>query len=366
MIITKLNLIHYIFQQNWKDDFTILNNIIDNRQSYEVRGIDDLNLRNSLIKIMVNNECFIFKQPKYLMNGATWLINSEAKFYQEFGQSFTKSVFDDKNYILVLGYLDEYNVTAFSKDENVRVKKIDELSKLLSDFHLRFAIKDKKVKTFIRKNFLTKSSVYISFFNQLKKGYHRNDYLDEMVFNSLNNRNDKDRRDVLYDFLQNATFFDVLDDFADEWFEFDNYLIHGDIGIGNILIRNNIPVLSDFELVSKGDNAWDVACLIESVLMFIRKQEGYSANIGLAFTNVFLDQYLQKLNLIENKKRFVIRVLKFLAIRKLEKFRHSQAGFSANYFFRELERIEKLFIETHKYYDHITNGDSEALTLFHK
>ena len=163
MQLTSLNTIHYVLQQNWRGEFSVLEKIlVDNNFSVEV--IDKNQPRNTILKIITSEKSFIFKQPKYITSGATWLINSEAKFYENFGQNLANSKFDFNYHVLVLDFLEHYNIPKLDTNENLK-KVQNDLSKLLAVFHNNFSISNNKVNRFIRNNSLYSSSVYSNFYN---------------------------------------------------------------------------------------------------------------------------------------------------------------------------------------------------------
>ncbi|RYX90980.1 hypothetical protein EON78_06825, partial [bacterium] len=161
-----------------------------------------------------------------------------------------------------------------------------------------------------------------------------------------------------------------INDLSTQWAE--KYLIHGDLKIENLLQQKGQDILKfiDFENVSQGDNAWDFACFVESVLYQLPLRRGATADKykeslmkRFFFFAVYLNTYCEECNFDENQHRdFLYRVLKFWGIRKLEKLRLYDGNF--NYLLKSLDVIKKLLLETDFYIDQIYNTTEKRFGIF--
>lgn len=373
MLLTAYNLPDYILQKSADKKFYMLSNIFSVYKPCFIENIDESNPRNILLKYTTNEKSFVFKQPKFLTNGGTWLISNEYYFYKSFpnlpviSQQFS---FDEHYKILVLPYL--HSLPALGEVINCSASLQNyakQTAESLASLHLSL---DREatpaVKRFVKANCSYSISTYGNFISLLQRGYNRPQFLDEVVFPAF--ASIAPTRAILHYFLSNEHIFESINDLSGQWL--DKYLIHGDLKIENLLQEKGQEVLKfiDFENVSIGDNAWDFACFTESVLYQLPLRRGntiekHNESImkRFYFFAVYLNSYCEKMNFNETEhSHFLYRVLKFWAIRKLEKFRLYDGNF--DYFMNSLDVIKNLLLETDFYMNQIYSSGPKRFEIF--
>lgn len=373
MLLTAYNLPNYILQKSADKRFSALSNFFSSGNSCLIENIDENNPRNILLKCTTGQQSFVFKQPKYLTNGGTWLITNEYLFYEAFPKLKVKAQqysFDEHYKVLVLPYL--HSLTALDEVIGCATKLqtyARQAATSLALLHQSLNIKDNpNVKKFVQANCAYSVSSYGNFISLLQRGYKRPQLLDEVVFPSF--ASIAPTRAILHNFLNNETLFQSINDLFAKWSE--NHLIHGDLKIENLLKEQDDDLLKfiDFENVTQGDNAWDFACFLESVLYQLPLRRDATAEKRkeslmkrFFFFAIYLNTYCEQLGFNEDEHRdFLYRVLKFWAIRKLEKFRLYDGNF--NYFLKSLDVIKNLFTKTNFYIEQIYDSTERRFEIF--
>lgn len=373
MLLTAYNLPTYILQKSAAKGFCTLGNVFSGISDCLIENVDENNPRNTLLKYTYGEQSFVFKQPRFLTNGGALLIINESLFYKAFPKLPVKPehyLFDEHYKVLILPYL--HSLTAL--DEVIRCSKqlqayAQQAANSLALLHQSLSIKSNpSVKKFAQANCSYSVSNYGNFISLLQRGYNRTQFFDEVVFPSL--ATIAPTKAILYHFLDDESIFKAINDLTAEWLE--EYLIHGDLKIENLLQDKGSDILKfiDFENVSRGDSAWDFACFVESVLYQLPLRRGATAekhNESLMkrffFFASYLNVYCQQFNWNEVEHRsFLCRVLKFWAIRKLEKFRLYDGNFA--YFLKSLEVIKKLLLETDFYIEQIYKSTEKRFEIF--
>lgn len=350
MLLSTYNLIGYILQRTWSDDFEELE-FFQNHSKFSNVEITELNVenpRNNLFKFRVNDSIFVFKQPKFLTSGSTWLIYKEFQFYEEFedARNFLPSFFEfDKDYnILLMPFLQNLEIPNLLDGNNeVIADEIKDfainLGKKVAEFHLKLKPNPKKLsKSFIRQ-ISAFHPHYQFFFNSIKLGYKRPQYFDEVVFPIWKNAFSNKKQ--LYEFFWNTKIYNSLLSFSETWQKNNQYLIHGDLKIENILLEGNVPKFIDFELVALGDGAWDLACLIDSVLHSDTFTTDTPPWKRYYFAYYLIEGYEEINN--QPKSNLIERVLKFYALKRLERYKKLNDITS---FLFEAPSIEKILVDT--------------------
>ncbi len=373
MLLTAYNLPSYILQKSADKRFYMLSNIFSPDNACLIENIDENNPRNTLLKYSTGNQSIVFKQPKFLTNGGTWLISNEYHFYKAFPNLPVKSQqysFDEHYNVLVMPYL--YSLTALeeviscsSKLQTYAFQAASSLALLHQSLHRE---NNPAVRKYMQANCSYSVSTYGNFISILQRGYNRPQFLDEIVFPAL--ANIAPTRAILHFFLSNDHILKSINDLSGQWT--DKYLVHGDLKIENLLQEKGQDILKfiDFENVSPGDNAWDFACFVESVLYQLPLRRGAtpekhkeSLMKRFFFFATYLNTYCEKLNFSEDEHRhFLHRVLKFWAVRKLEKFRLYDGNF--DYFLKSLDVIKHLLLETDFYMEQIYHSTEKRFEIF--
>lgn len=373
MLLTAYNLPNYILQKSADKRFSALSNFFSSDNLCLIENIDKNNPRNILLKCTAGEQSFVFKQPKYLTNGGTWLITNEYLFYEAFPKLKVKAQqysFDEHYKVLVLPYL--HSLTAFDDIISYAIKLQSYANQAASSLALFHQSLDTKanlgVKKFVQNNCAYSVSIYANFISLLQRGYKRPQFLDEVVFPAF--ASIAPTRAILHNFLNNETLFQSINDLSAQWAE--NHLIHGDLKIENLLQDKDDALLKfiDFENVTQGDNAWDFACFVESALYQLPLRRGANAEKHkeslmkrFFFFAIYLNTYCEQLGFNEIEHRnFLSRVLKFWAIRKLEKFRLYDGNF--NYLLKSLDVIKNLLTKTDFYIDQIYDSTERRFEIF--
>jgi thiamine kinase-like enzyme len=373
MLLTAYNLPDYILQKSADKKFYMLSNIFSVYKPCYIENIDENNPRNTLLKYTTNEKSFVFKQPKFLTNGGTLLISNEYHFYKSFPNLQVKSQqfsYDEQYKILVLPYL--YSLPGLSEVINRSTDLQNYAQQAAESLALLHLSLDREVipavKKFTKGTYSYAISTYGNFISLLQRGYNRPQFLDEVVFPAF--ANIAPTRAILHHLLNNEHIFESINHLSGQWV--DKYLIHGDLKIENLLQEKGQEVLKfiDFENVSAGDNAWDFACFAESVLYQLPLRRGntiekHSESLmkRFYFFAVYLNSYCEKMNFNEKEHRhFLRRVLKFWAIRKLEKFRLYDGNF--DYFMKSIDVIKKLLLETEFYMNQIYSSGQKRFEIF--
>ncbi|WP_259014271.1 aminoglycoside phosphotransferase family protein [Emticicia fluvialis] len=373
MLLTAYNLTGYLLQQNTHGGFSALSNIFSERDLLLIENIDARNPRNTLLKCTVNKQSFVFKQPKFLTNSGTLPILNEYHFYSSFGGLQVKLKdfsFDSQYNILLLPYLQNLPEPHQVLNSSCQLQEYArQTADALAALHQSLRLNgNPPAKVFLQNHCFNRLSYYKSFINLLQLGATRAQFLDEVVFPSFAFISPS--RAILHNFLNKATFSDALEEFSEQIVE--EYLIHGDLKVENLLQdgATGMPKFIDFENVSEGDHAWDFACFLESVLYQPAFRRGASTNELSAslmkryfFFAEYLNAYCQKFSFNETAHyQFTSRVLKFWAIRKLERLRNYDGNF--NYFLVSLEVVKRLMIDTDKYIDAIYDSGECRFEIF--
>lgn len=373
MLLTAYNLPNYILQKSADKKFYMLSNIFSADSNCLIENVDENNPRNTLLKYTADEHSFVFKQPKFLTSGGTWLITNEYLFYKAFPSLQVKAQrysFDQHYKVLVLPYL--YSLPALDEVINCsdRLQKYaQQAANALALLHLSLHTENNPAaRKYAQANCTYSGSTYGNFINILQRGRNRPQFLDEVAFPAI--ASIAPTRAILHNFLSNPHVFKSINDLSGQWKE--NHLIHGDLKIENLLREKGHEILKfiDFENVSKGDNAWDFACFVESVLYQLPLRRGADNNKykeslmkRFFFLAVYLNAYCEQFNFNEIQHRhFLYRVLKFWAIRKLEKFRLYDGNF--DYFLKSLDVIKKLLLETDFYIEQIYHSTQQRFDIF--
>lgn len=350
---------YYLLQKRWENDFAILNDFLVNDDDFVIEDLQSANPRNTLLKCTMNNHSFVFKQPKYLVGYATWHINIENNFYTFFDELTVNCCFDPKNYVLVLPFLQNFTTDYFEIDVyNLAIA----IANKLASFHNALKLSNPKVEKYAKTNVLTQEPLYLHLLNQLKQGYGRNYFLDEVVFPSFTNPQIELYRSILHDFVNSDILRSNLFDFSTEWNS--DTLIHGDLKTQNIFKYKNGVEFIDFEFVSIGDKTWDIACIVESFLHDtpIKNHPEKSAIFFKALIDTYCD--IQKLDL-ESKKVVYKKIMKFWAMRIIDKWRTKTLKYISNDVFRKnINRAKLLLTETETYIKLILENAPERYQLF--
>lgn len=311
------------------------------------------------MKCTLNNHSYVFKQPKYLIGYATWHINIENNFYSNFSDLTVNCCFDPKNYILVLPFLENFTKNYYNIDAGILAKSIADK---LAFFHRSLELSNHTAELYVKTNTLTAEPIYAHLLNQLKQGYGRDYFLDEVVFTSFTNPQILLYRSIVYDFINSDLFRKHLFNFSCDWDS--DTLIHGDLKTQNIFKYKDSIEFIDFEFVSVGDKTWDIACIIESFL-HDSPIKNKPKNSELFFTT-FIETYCTQLGLgIESKRVVYSKVMKFWAIRIIDKWRRNNIKIIPNDIFRKnLNRVKLLLTETETYIDFILRNAPERFQLF--
>lgn len=330
MLLNTQNLVAYILQRTWFERFSDLEffqketNLVD----IEIAGLYVDNPRNNIFQCAISKEkAFIFKQPKFLTSGSTWLIYKENQFYQSFQRQYhtimpSFSWFDRHYHILVMPYLKPLQMPLFKRNEEVENRKqlhqfATQIAKNLSGFHQNLKLDGSRDKTAFSKRISSFLTPYQDFLHHLKIGYKRPEYLDEKLFSIWKSSPLFQKK--IYEFLWDKTVFKPLEDFEDEWLEKSEWLIHGDLKIENIMLEGNRIKFIDFELVSIGNIAWDAASLVDSVLNKPLFKNGTIPQFRYEFVKLFIDSYLSGIQI--DRGKFLSDFFKFWAIKKIERYR---------------------------------------------
>lgn len=373
MLLTACNLPNYILQKRADKKFYMLSNIFSAGNTCLIENIDENNPRNTLLKYTTGHQSFVFKQPRFLTNGGTWLISNEYHFYKSFPDLPVKSrqySFDEHYKVLVMPYL--YSLPTFDDvigcSSELQAYAQQTACSLALLHHSLDRANNPAVRKYIQANCSYSASTYGNFISILQRGYNRPLFLDEVAFPAL--ANIAPTRAILHHFLSNPLIFKSINDLSNQWT--DKYLVHGDLKIENLLQEKGQEILKfiDFENVSAGDNAWDFACFVESVLYQLplrraatTEKHKESLMKRFFFFAVYLNTYCEHMNFSEAEHRhFLRRVLKFWAIRKLEKFRLYDGNF--NYFLKSLDVIKKLLLETDFYIAQIYHSTEKRFEIF--
>lgn len=326
MNLSAQNIIEYIFHKAWEN--SILQDYDFFNDNLKIEQLDEFNVRNTIIKVSINNDNFIFKQPKQIINGASWPIINEARFYS-FEQSITNcefsSYFDTYRNILIVKYFEPIS-------KNKILIAIPLISKKLREFH-NYLFLESEVEIYAQKYLSATSNPYKDFLRILIKGHENDTFRDEVIFPALMNPNLWIRREILYNFLNQHFIFLGINKINE--ISLNSNLIHGDIKINNIGFKNETIYLFDFELVSKGDTAWDIACLLDSIFYSLFNKT-YEKDKGISLFKNVVENYN------ENSINFFERVILFWAIKKIERFKTQ--NIRQSYFLKEIDSI-KLFLE---------------------
>lgn len=373
MLLTAYNLPGYLLQKNCYSGFSALSNIISGNGEFLIEQLDTNNPRNTLLKCTLDEHSFVFKQPKFVTSGGILPILNEYLFYNSFPGLVVKTSqfsFDAQYHILLLPYLQSLpeltEVISCSSNLEIYASKA---AHSLALFHQYLKTDNNPaVKVFVQNNCFNSISYYQSFINLLLRGAKHPLFLDEMVFHAF--AYIAPSRAILHSFLHKKSFIESLEDLSTHFNE--DYLVHGDLKIENLLQAKGENTLKfiDFENVSKGDHAWDLACFLESVLYqpaFRRNASAEKRNETLSKRYFFFAEYLNcycqtfDFNDIEHY-RFISKVLKCWALRKLEKLRIYDGNF--NYFLTSMEVIKKLMLDTDKYIEQIYESGNRRFDVF--
>lgn len=376
MILSTYNLLNYVLLRKWENTFSdsFIPQYITSGE-IQMQDIAPNNPRNIILKLEINKVAYVFKQPKSLTSGATWFIFKENQFYDKFKTYLdfflpSKFDFDENNSILILPCMSHLEIPIFQGKISSESDKIiqlfaEETGEFIGGFHKKLKI-DRQLKNeaykFIRDNISPFYSSYRMFFNSLRQGYKRPEFLDTMVYRNLVSANLLPiLRDRLYNFIWSDEINKELNNFAISWSDTDKYLIHGDLKLDNIFRENKKLKLLDFELVSKGDNAWEIIYFIDSVL----KDHSFSHGDNLIrqrhlFFHYCFKSYCNKIGLKGNKKiEFTKRILKFWVIKKLMNFMNDM---DPTKFEIQIEVISEILLKTDSCVEAIMEPDkNEAL-----
>ena len=373
MLLSAYNLAGYLLHKSNRSGFSALSNILSGNGVFLIEHLDAHNPRNTLIKCTVDNQAFVFKQPKFVTSGGTLPILNEYQFYNSFAGLQVVSErfsFDTQYHILLLPYLQnlpELNevVSCSSKLEAYARQAAHSLAL----WHQSLQIDNNPaVKVFIQSNCFNTVSYYQSFINLMLRGANHPQFLDDLVFPAF--AYIAPSRTILHNFLSKNHLLKSLEELQTQLNE--NHLIHGDLKIENLLQEKGESPLKfiDFENVSKGDPAWDFACFLESVLYqpaFRRGSTNQKRDESLLKRYFFFAEYLNSycLKRCFNEAKhyeFLSKVFKFWALRKLEKLRNYDGNF--NYFQTSMEVINRLMLDTDKYIDQIYESGESRFEIF--
>lgn len=325
MILTAYNLQNYILQRNFYGFLGDIENILESDFSkITFQNIDSSSPRNTLLLCEINGGGkFVFKQPKFLTNGATWYIIKESKFYQNFVNNekiyITNSYWFDDNYnILILPYFERFELKLPLEVQ----KEIIQLPKFLGEELASFHSELKQHTHLYFKNFADNfQPTYQIFIRQLIQGYKSPSFLDENLFRNWVKMKSPVPKNILYGFLWKKSISEALE----KIFSISNesQIIHGDLKKENLLIDGSNLKFIDFESFSLGDVAWDLACLAESYLSSVLFRNNLDATQRFTFFDNLITNYVEKAKLSSEKKEDIYeRTLIFYALRLLESFRN--------------------------------------------
>lgn len=377
MILTTQNIVHYILQRTWFKRFIKLEFFQESEKLNEIEfsKLFDANPRNNIFRCKISNEtAFIFKQPKYLTSGTTWMIYKENLFYQYF-QRKNKSLlpsfywFDSHYHILILPYLLPLKLPQFQKlDEGNRHVGIHTFSKNIAEslarFHSRFKITNSEEYTAYVSYAQSFTTPYSDLLTQLKYGYKRPEFLNEVTFSQW--RSVPFVKSQIYEFLWTDEVFKKLLSFSNSLNKNPKQMIHGDLKLDNLLVEDNKIKFIDFELVSIGEIEWDIICLIESVF----SQSVFKYYLPPADKCFFFYSFIQnyrKKNTTTSYTEMVQKSFIFWAIRKIDKIR---TVINISNFEYESKIIKTLLSETNELVNDFENyqpNDPKSFTknLYH-
>jgi thiamine kinase-like enzyme len=129
-------------------------------------------------------------------------------------------------------------------------------------------------------------------------------------------------------------------------------------------LKDSLLIFIDFELTTKGDNAWDVACLIDSIIKLPAFKE--NPKKAYSFFYYFIDSYDKLMNYNESDFiNFLGRVLKFWAVKSIDNWRRfNSEGIGDDIFFKSIQRAKLLLLNTDEYLGYIFDDNEKKYEIF--
>ena len=340
MIFSAAHLYEEIISQKFPKNFNSISKI---EKGLKFRIIGKDNPRNNVIEIVFKKKQFVFKQPRVYTGLNLETFENEIQYYKNF-KVFGIDYFyeENKKYIIFpkFHYI-QANRLLFIENKifNYRIinKFIIDSLKLYEDFSNDSNVKS-KVETFHKNNSSEIVPYYLYFLKKFNTS-RLNQKIDEIFLNNECSIKRKKVRPLIVSFLkkkETIKFFEKL--IKTHSFENDQ-IIHGDFEIRNIMEIDNTLTLIDFELVSKGDQLWDLVCFLESLFLkkFTLQIDGiYETRFQI--TTLLLNSKFKNLSQ-KNTDKFI----NYLIINKI-RFLLDDNTFYSNSFTRNLEMIQSIEI----------------------
>lgn len=346
MILTDFN-IHFFALEGGFDELLIEPFEPEDTKALKASFLSDSNKNHTLLKVTIKEQVFVVKQIKYSLGGMYWSIVFEGAFYSAFKDSslILRSAFKTNHKALILPFIP--NLTSIG---NICPKDLGtDLAAITSKFHEEQSFKKKIVEDFYKNHVIEKASYYhliADFKNALKSPtFFLDSWFSDSVFSSeaasfLN------QTDIIKVFLNSFSNLNETEG-----------LIHGDLDIRNLLYDSSKEryYLIDFEYVAKGDRAWDVAVLIESVLSNSFYTDFGNSKIGEVrglFFNSFILGYCKNYKEKETEV-FLKKVLKFWALKAMDSMKNV---ISTDYLNYHRLIIENALLKTDDFASYILSG----------